>query len=76
MREISYMAELAGNQISYFFGADSLKFSHVAYNDNYEKFLQEFLSQVQNFDTTEEYFNDIKNAKLRAYKNAMIQEPY
>lgn len=45
MREISYMADLAGNSVNYGFG-ESLKFSHMAYNDNVEKYLQEFLSQV------------------------------
>ena len=38
MREISYMADLAGNNVSYGFG-ESLKFVHIAYNDNVEKFL-------------------------------------
>jgi len=48
----------------------------IAYNDNYQNYMKEFLSQMQDFSLTEDYFKDIHNSRLRAYKNASMEEPY
>ena len=72
MREIAYMAELAGTQLSFTVNNEYLKLNYFAYNDKIEAYLVEVFSRVQKFETDETFFNDLKRSRLRAMKNSLF----
>ena len=76
LREIDYMADLAGISAGISIGADSLKLDHWSYNDNVEAYLEEIFKVVQNFETDETFFNNLKSSKLRSARNGLQVEPY
>lgn len=66
------MAELAGTQLSLTVNNEYLKLNYFAYNDKIEAYLVEVFSKLQNFETDESFFNDLKRSRLRAMKNSLF----
>ena len=66
------MAELAGTQLSLTVNNEYLKLNYFAYNDKIEAYLVEVFGKLQNFETDESFFNDLKRSRLRAMKNSLF----
>lgn len=76
LREMGYMAELAGTQLNLTVNNEYIKLNYFAFNDNIETYLVEVFGQLQKFETDEEFFNNLKQSRLRNMKNSLFSEPY
>lgn len=78
VRELDYVADLAGITSNISISSDHLNFSYVSYNDKMEEYLTKVFSQIQNIDVHEEeqFFKNVLENKIRAFKNSLKSEPY
>lgn len=54
VRELDYVADLAGITSNFSIQSDHLNFSYISYNDKMEEYLTKVFSQIQNIDVHEE----------------------
>lgn len=61
LRELNYMASLAGISANIETKPDHICISIDSYNDKVENFVQAFFATLQNFEPNEEFFEDKKD---------------
>jgi len=76
LRELNYMASLAGIT-----GQIAPKQDHVyiridGFADQIENYVAEFFKHLQKFETSEQYFENIKDQQFQIFLNSLYQEPY
>lgn len=76
LREISYMAELAGQGSGLTRSTDFLHVSFAGYNDGLENYIEEVFQSLQTFKVEEQFFNDKKAVMIRGFENEKKKEPY
>ena len=76
LREISYMAELAGQGSSLSLSIDFMNISFAGYNDGLENYIEEVFQSLQTFKVEEQFFNNKKAVMIRAFENEKKKEPY
>ncbi len=53
-----------------------MNLNFFGYNDGIAKFINEVIQNFQQFETSREFFENIKERKIRALENVHKQEPY
>eukprot|EP00347_Sterkiella_histriomuscorum_P004511 403360183 len=77
LRELTYMGQLAGISVNTGLAMEHISWCVYGYNDiNIARYISEVLKNIQNYDVTEQYFNNMKDLKIRAYENTQKTEPY
>ena len=76
LRELTYMASLAGIDFGTGLALEYISGSVYGYNDGLAHFIKELLHHIQDFHVSRNLFNDMKEGKVRAYQNQLKVEPY
>ena len=70
------MAHLAGIDYSLGLSSDHMTLTVFGYNDGISKFINEILRNLQSFNISEQFFENIRQKSIRNYENSKKQEPY
>ncbi len=71
LREIGYMAQLAGQGSGVSLSSDYLTVGFSGYNDGIQNYMQEVMKLIQTYTVTEQFFNDKKALMIRQIENEL-----
>ena len=70
------MAKLAGFNSKLNINTEYISITFTSYNDKFESCIAEIFKKIQEFTVDEDYFKEMCERKLRAYKNSFTSEPF
>lgn len=76
LRETRYLADLAGHSYMILPMDNSFGFAFSGYNQGFQDLYTTAFQQLKQFKPDRQYFEDMKERRVRAHKNALFQEPY
>ena len=76
LRELDYMADLAGMNLDLSIMGDYISFKYLSYNTKVEKFMTKMFSLIEDFPIDKTFFDNLLSKTVRNYKNHLTIEPY